>query len=293
MLVARPPAGPPLRADFSLLRAGRRGFAVPTDFLADPASRAQVGVYLADLTSAYGRPPPGDLTAQLGQSYGEMAQELIELITTADESVDLLILAFAVHDLRPGRQTAAYLSHLTPGAPAAFAICDQGSAAAFSGLRIAREYAATADLERVLLVVVEQPALPYDCPVPLPAAHQGVAMLYGVGAGDRRAPMARVIGVRQHGGVPPDAVARLAAAELAELTNGHDDALVVLGDSLATAWPAPAAAQVKVAPPGQPSTGVWWELVGALADHPGVVVAADYDSYLRYFCLTAFDPRPA
>ena len=52
----------------------------------------------------------------LGQSYGEMAQVLIGSVVSADEPVDLLILAFGVHDLWPARQTAAYLSDVTPGA---------------------------------------------------------------------------------------------------------------------------------------------------------------------------------
>src|ERR1035438_5031182 len=110
-----------------------------------------------------------------------MAEALIGPAVPTDEPADLLVLAFSIHDLRPGRQTAAYLSNLTPGAPMAFAICDQGSAAAFTGLRIAREYAASAGIRRALLVVVEQAALPYDCPAPVPAQHRGVAMLYGDG----------------------------------------------------------------------------------------------------------------
>ena len=95
----------------------------------------------------------------------------------------------------------------------AFAICDQGSAAAFSGLRIARAYASSAGVRRALLIVVEQAALPYGCPVPLPSQHRGVAMLYAPDAssgsdvdagsdvdsdGDGAAPWARVAGVRQH-----------------------------------------------------------------------------------------------
>src|SRR4029077_3226752 len=123
-----------------------------------------------------------------GQSYGDMAAELIGSAVRADEPVDLLVLAFSIHDLRPGRPGAAYLSHVTPGAPMAFAICDQGSAAAFSGLRIAGEYASSAGIQRALLIVVEQAALPYDCPVPVPAQHRGVAMLYA----DRAEPAARV-----------------------------------------------------------------------------------------------------
>jgi hypothetical protein len=296
VFVARPPARPPLRRDLHLVRAARRTFTGPAEFLADPGNRARVGEYLADMARPYGREVPAALFGEppapaLGHSYGEMAEALIGSAVPADEPVDLLVLAFSSHDLRPGRQTAAYLSHVTPGAPMAFAICDQGSAAAFSGLRIAREYASSAGIRRALLIVVEQAALPYACPVTLPAQHRGVAMLYG----DGPEPAARLAGLRQHPGVPPGAVAGLAAADLKELAAGHHEVGLVLSAALAAVWTAPAAGRVRVVPPGQPSTGIWWGLIDELtgdAGRPGLVVAADYDPDLRYLCLTGFGPGP-
>jgi len=267
-------------------------FEGPAEFLRDPGHRAQVAEYMADLARAGGREITVDLltdppASDLGHSYGEMAQALIESAVLPDKPVDLLILAFSVHDVRPGRQTAAYLSHVTPGAPMAFAVCDQGSAAAFSGLRIAREYAASTGVRRALLIVVEQATLPYHCPVPLPTRHQGAALLFA----DCDPPRARVVGVRQHANVPPADLAAVAADQLADLAAGRDDVTLVLGDGLAGAWPAPAAARVRVGPAGQPSTGVWWRLIDELAGEPGLLVAADYDPDLRYLCLTALDTR--
>jgi hypothetical protein len=293
VFTARPPASPPPRRDLCLVRAVRDAFTGPAEFLGDPGNRARVAEYLTDMARAYAREVPTDLFGepQLGHSYGEMAQALIESVVGADEPVDLLILAFSIHDLRPGRQTAAYLSHVTPGAPMAFAVCDQGSAAAFSGLRIAGEYASSTGIRRTLLIVVEQAALPYSCPVPVPSQHRGVAMLYGECA----TPQARVVGLRQHPGVPPGHVADLAAAGLTDLAAGHPEVGLVLGDALATVWTAPAAGRVRVMPPGQPSTGVWWGLIDELTNgsgHPERLVAADYDPGLRYLCLTAFDAGP-
>ena len=305
MFAARPPGGrpaagsgpatPPHCRDLYLVRAERRAFDGPARFLADPANRARVGEYLADAARPYAREVPAALFGEplspaLGHSYGEMAEALIgPLVAADDEPVGLLVLAFSIHDLRPGRQTAADLSHLTPGAPMAFAICDQGSAAAFSGLRIAREYAASAGVRRALLIVVEQAALPYECAAEVPSRHRGVAMLYGDSAD---APVAQVAGMCQHPGVPPGEVAGLAAASLAELAAGHREVSVVLGAALAAAWASPAAGQVRAMPPGQPSTGVWWGLIDELAGDagpPGLLVAADYDPDLRYLCLTAFE----
>jgi hypothetical protein len=290
MFAARPPAGPPLPGDLHLVRATRRGFSGTAGFLADPANQARVGEYLADMARPYHRElRTGDLGASAGQSYGEMAAVLIGQVASADEPVDLLVLAFSIHDLWPGRPTAAYLSHVTPGAPMAFAICDQGSAAAFSGLRVIREYASSAAVGRALLIVVEQAVLPYGSPVAPPKRHQGVAMLYS-----RELPgpaLGRVRTLYQHPDVPPAAVADLAAADLAALTASHHEMAVVLGAALAELWTAPTAKRIRAMPPGQPSTAVWWGLIDELAsadDHPDLVVVADYDPGLRYLCLAAF-----
>lgn len=306
MFVARPPAKPARPHELCLERAVRRAFTGPAEFLADPANRARVGEYLADMTRPYAIEMPdlasGEPPAP-GHSYGEMAQALIEPVTSADEPVDLLVLAFAVHDLWPGRQTAAYLSNLVPGAPMAFAVCDQGQAAAFSALRIARGYASSAAIRRALVIVVEQAALPYASPATLPAEHRGVAMIFNAGpAGDGpngdgpndddTVPAARLAGLRQHPDVAPGDAAGLAAADLAELADGHHVVGLVLGDALAAVWPAPAACRVRVMPPGQPSTGVWWGLIDEIeagAGRPDLLVAADYDPGLRYLCLTALD----
>lgn len=321
MLVARPPSGPRSRHDLRLVRAGRRVASGQAGFLADDGNRARVTQYLADMLRSDGRDVPAALSgggapAGWGHSYGEMAEPLISSVVPQEEPAGLLILAFSVHDLRPGRQTAAYLSHLTPGQPAAFAICDQGSAAAFTGLRLAREYAASGAVRRVLLVVAEQAALPYDSPVTLPAQHRVVAMLCssdgdgsdlagrsrgGGGPGDVPVTPARLTAVRQHPGIPAAEVPGLATAELAGLTAGRPAALL-LSAAAAAAWagPAPGAGQVqvRVMPPGQPATDAWWGLIGELAaqadlaGRPGLLVVADYDPQLRYLCLAAFETAP-
>src|SRR5262249_21351882 len=155
-----------------------------------------------------------------------------------------------------------------------------------------RAYAASAGLRRALLVVVEQAALPYDCPVPLPRQHRGVAMLYaegavlrdggasasagggfaGFGGGrglegggfdgagcdgagfDGVAGHVRIAGVRQHAGVAPGDAARIAAADLAALAADGREVGLVLGDALAGLWAAPGAGRVRAVPPGQPAT---------------------------------------
>jgi hypothetical protein len=293
VFAARPPALRPPVSGLSLIRAERQAFHGPAEFLRDPRNRASVGAYLADLARPYGiEAPTGQfadpLAPPLGQSYGEMGESLIRALVPADEPADLLVLTFSIHDLRPSQATAAHLSHVCPGTPMSFAICDQGSAAAFTGLRVAGEYAASLGLRRVLLIVAEQAGLPYASAAPLPSGDWGVAMLYG----DTPEPSARVVGLRQHPAVGAHRVPELAGADLAELTAGRRDVRLVLSDTLAAAWAAPPADQVRVAPPGQPTTGIWWELVDELtgeAARPGLVVAADYDPGLRYLCLAAIE----
>ena len=310
-----------------LLRAARATFTGPAALLGDPVLRERAAGYLADLTRPYGLRVPDGLfdapSAALGQSYGEMAAELIPAVVAPDEPVDLLVLAFAVHDMLPGRATAAYLSHVCPGTPMSFALCDQGSAAAFTGLRIAGGYGC----RRALLVTVEQAVLPYDAAVAVPARHRAVAMLCdalpddgphrdgdatggaarhgddgatggdsdGAAGGPERIGLgggARVTALRQHVDVDAGDVAALAAAEVRELTAGRTDVAVVLGADLAAAWPGPGGDAVTAGPRRQPSTGVWWALLDRLAGDapPRTVLAADYEPGLGHLSVVALEP---
>jgi 4-hydroxymandelate oxidase len=304
-----PPVQPAPRCGPRLIRSARSTFTGSAAFLTDPANRAQAGTYLADLGRPYGLEVPAEPAA--GHSYGEMAEALIGPVTRADEPVDLLVLAFSVHDLRPGRPAAAYLSHVTPGAPMAFAVCDQGAAAAFTGLRIVRDYMASSAVRRALLIAVEQAALPYSVAEPLPARHQGVALLLDNGLPGRPAapgpdgpagpgtpagpgapagPHPSLAGLRQHPATPPGDVARLAAGDLSALAAGRRDVHLIVGAALAPLWTAPAASRVRTMPSGQPSTAIWWGLTEQL-DGPGpaeLTVAADYDPALGYLSLAAF-----
>jgi hypothetical protein len=282
----------------NLSRAGRRAFPGSSAAALDPMFRR----YLSDMTRPYGLALREDRFAQGdGHSYGEMAEALLRETVPASQPVDLIVLAFAIPDVIPGRSTAVYLSHVCPGSPMAFAICDQGAAAAFTGLRVASAYARAGSCQRSLIMIVEQAALHYEAagPATIPAGHAAVALLCdGTGPG-------RLLPVRQHADVAPPQAGGLLASELATLATGRTDVTVVISGALAASRPVPSAgtslaAQVLAAPPGQPCTGVWWELAAAL---PGwtatgrLVVLADYDPALRYLCVAAVDvvagPGPA
>jgi hypothetical protein len=257
-------AGPPTEggADLFVARAARRVFEGTAAWTAHPEHRSRLREYLSDLGRPYGvtpREPYG------GHSYGEMARALIAATVRPDEPVDLLVLALAVPDIRPGRATATYLSHLCPGDPLAFAVCDQGAAAGFTALRLAREYARTGACRRALVIAVEQATLHYEpvAPVPLPARHAAVALLCG-DAGP----------------------ARLGPVSFNEPLPDRD--VLVLGNGLSSVDDP--TGKVRHAPEGQPYTGVWWELVGELADPSGHrVVAADRDPVLGYTCTATVE----
>jgi hypothetical protein len=288
-------------------RAARRVFAGESAAALHPDLRG----FLADLARPYGLTLRDDLLARgSGQSYGEMAADLMGTAVPADQPVDLIVLAFAVPDVWPERATASYLSHACPGDPVAFALCDQGTAAAFTGLRLAREYARGGGCRRVLLLVVEQAALHYEPagPVAPVARHAAVALLCDDTG------TARLHTVRQHAGVTPAEVADLLTAGVADLSAGQEVTLVIGHDLACLAGVGPGqapgdgprasagrvriapGAQVRIAPAGQPSTGVWWELAGGLPAWTAEgrrVLLAEYDQSLRYLCLSALDAGAA
>ena len=303
-----PPLMEPPGSDDRPLRlrtAGRCVVEGSSESARDPMLR----VYLSDMVTPYGLALRGDLLAAgSGQSYGEMAGALLTDMVRADQPVDLIVVAFAIHDVVPGRSTANYLSHLCPGSPMSFAICDQGAAAPFTGLRLLRAYTRTGGCRTALLVVVEQATLHYDCPAPapstapfpaagavrgvVPARNAAVALLFGEsGPG-------RLDTVRQHPDVGPAQLGDLLAGELAALSTVDTDITLVAGNGLAgaalVAGPAgaPASGRVVAAPAGQPCTGVWWELAGGLPgwrEQGQRVLLADYDPALRYLCVSALD----
>lgn len=248
-----------------LRRVARRAFGDTSTLSRDPA----LPEFMGDLARPWGLPPrPEVLAAGLGHTYGEMAEELIPGAVRADEPVDVLVLAFGVHDVRPGRSTATYLSFRCPGAPTAFAICDQGPLAAFTALRLLACHVGDGSARRGVLVVAEQSALHYAAagPGPLPDRHAAVVLLF-----DTDGP-GRVDAVRQHAGL--SAVDGQLAADVAALAAGRGDVTLVPGDGLAGV-PLPEGVRVRAGPGGQPHTAPWW----TLADPgTGLVLLADADA---------------
>ncbi|MFI0944276.1 hypothetical protein [Streptomyces sp. NPDC021020] len=292
-------------AGWGVRRAVRLAFPDPAPRAPDPERDERLRVYLTDLLHPYGlaldaQEPPD----RGGHSYGDLAAALIRQAVPAGEHVDLLVLAYAVPDVTPGRATATWLSHVCPGNPLAFAVADQGPAAAFTALRLAHAYATTAALPRALVLIVEQPALPYE---PLtspgadgPPAPDGAATPTaahapsGTGAVPRSpaasAPTSPAQPAPDTGAstpallpdgaygvalllgppAPGERVAGLGAlraggATAADVTDALGGGVAVLGAGVDGRVLA-AGARVRQAAAGRPGTGVWWELAGVLAE---------------------------
>ena len=266
-------------ATLRITAAARRVFEGPSELALNPGHQADLSVYVADMVRPYGLAPRVDIDdAGRGYSYGEMAEALIAELVPAEAPVDVAVLVFAIPDVRPGRATAVYLSHVCPGNPLAFALCDQGRAGGFAGLQLLREYARTGGCRRGLLVVAEQSTMHYEpaMPVALPTRHAAVALLCEADTHGSGAPGgALVSGLRLLPDVDPELVEDRLARELATLDAA--DATLIVGTP---------------AGDGQPDTGVWFALAEALDDPThGRVIVAQYEPLLRYLCVAVVDRR--
>lgn len=212
-------------------------------------------VFVTDLVRPYGLPVREDLLAEgVGHSYAELAEGLLGEALADGVPVDLLILAFDSPDVRPGAPSSLALSRSCPGSPLAFALCDQGSAVAFSALRVAAEYQRTGACRRAVVVLAEQTALHYRAaaPVELPERHSVVVLVLDETAGAEMT-------ISQLSSVDGDMVAKVVRERAPAL---GADAVVLLDSGLAVDEGCDA---VLTAASGRPFTGLWAELAERLA----------------------------
>ncbi len=255
-----------------------------------------------------------------------MLAGLISELVPPDKPADALILGFAMPDVWPGRATATFLSHVCAGDPMAFAVCDQGCAAGFTALRLARDCAVRSGWRRIVVAVAEQTRLDYDPPATasVPARHAAFAMLCDAHPGAARrpagdgAPLLRAVRVcpgvpaeqacallgralavapeaggepPEAGGEPPEAGGEPPEAGGEPPEAGEEERTLVLGEGLTplASDGVPGWESALTLPAGQPLTGVWRELAAwAAAPAGGSLTIADYDPALRYLCLATF-----
>ena len=241
-------------------------------------------VFVSDLTRPYGVPLREDLLREgVGHSYGEMAEGLLQEALPDREPVDLLVLALAIPDVRPGRSTAVHLSRFCAGSPLAFAVNDQGPSAAFTALRIVRDYQRTGGCRRAVVLVAEQASLHYTPPVPVlvPDRHCAAVLVCEDSTEDE-------LSIRQEAEVSAESAPGLVAERLALL---GPDAVLVAGAGLGI--PPGTESRTVLAPAGQPATGVWSELAARLPgwrEQGRPVLVADHDPVLGLLGMAGFHP---
>jgi 4-hydroxymandelate oxidase len=251
------------------------------------ATHPELRRFLGDMVAPYALPLRDDVFQRgLGQSYGEMAEQLIRDTVDARTPLDLVLLAHAVPDVIPGRATACYLSDICPGEPLAFAVCDQGSAVGFAALGIAGTYHSSGGCPRALVLVLEQSALHYDAPgATLPQHHAAVALQLGPDG------PARIAELVQHAGVAAAVLAGVLLRELDRLAADRDGVTTLLGSGLGPSLMDGLPGHVRQVPPGQPCTGVWSALAEGMRGwaQGRRVLIADYEPALGYLSVAAID----
>ena len=285
------PAGAGPAAGLRVRRVAGRSFEGGSPTACDPDLR----VFLADLVKPYGLALREDLLGRaVGHNYGEMAGELLRETVSEDEPIDLLVLAFAIPDVRPGRSTALYLSSICPGEPLAFAISEQGTAGAHTALKLAQALVSTGDFRRTMVVIVEQATLHYEpartldgAPPLMPAGAAAVAVVCDRVAGPGG------VTVRQYPGQTPESANALVGKEIVTLGEDRSRTVLILGSGLACVdLFSSGCRQIILADLGQPFTGQWSELANGLlgwAAEGALILVADYDRQLCCLSLCVID----
>ncbi|GAA2099916.1 hypothetical protein GCM10009759_32290 [Kitasatospora saccharophila] len=255
-----------------------RAVAAGADGHSEAALHPDLRTFTGDLVRPYGLPLREDLlTAGAGHDYAEMAAGLFERALPGGEPADLLILAFSSPDVRPAAPSSLRLSRHCPGQPTAFAVCDQGSAAAFTALRLAAVQHRTGGCRRAVIVLAEQSALHYETPEPveLPAEHRAVVLVCEEAPGE---------GLRVRGQDRPDGAAALRSVLDEHRRLGPGAGLLLAADLAAhgrsDSRPDGTPDGIAAARPGQPFTGVWSLLADRLPGQDGPLLVADHDRRL-------------
>ncbi|MEV0911046.1 hypothetical protein [Streptomyces hokutonensis] len=213
-----------------------------------------------------------------GNTFEDMAHEVLDAFAAGPGPVDLLVLSYATPDVRPIALTAALLTPRIQGDPVILGVTDQGRTAPFTMLSLMRSYVRRHGFRRALGMAFDQSFLPYDIPRSGPhhvAGDRAVALLL------ESAPPAGSPGeceVRQASGVDPHEAPRLLAELAADLMPPRG-ACLLLGPGVGDGWRLPGKpATVRRVPEGFPCTALLGGLVEQLrAAGPGPILLADYD----------------
>lgn len=259
-------APPELRADPAagvMLTAllGRR-FGVGSDRLDDPAS-SQYLPALGRQTHIEFRP---DIMAGTGNNFVRMCSAVtIDLL--AGVPADLIILAHASNDLAPNAMAGPMIAAGIAGHPVALSITDQGSAAPFTALELARLSLGRRGVHRVVVLVCDQQTSPFiteQAPAEMVDGDGVVGMVFErSGLGSSAIVQQRIT----------EAGSRAALDEVFGAVARAEPLTVITGPGVDPAWVPPRGdCTVLRGPVGRPATSVWSALVDMT---PGEVPGSD------------------
>lgn len=170
-------------------------------------------------------------------SHADLFELLVqdEEVLKAAQGSDFVTIAYALPDLHPFKTVSSHAHRMFGGTGQNYAISEQGSAAPFTALRIARSHHRSERCGKVALMVLEQTTLPaHDAFVHgLDLTDSGALLVFEEGDG---LALSRIDEVRVQG---PGETARELGRKVAEWVDGTDPSrtMVVLGpwdDDVAT-----------------------------------------------------------
>ncbi|MFC9434469.1 hypothetical protein [Nocardia sp. NPDC057030] len=249
--------------------------------------------YFADLADQFRQPYYEEYFARATpNSFTEMAAEMLPAATASAEPFDLVVVAHTTPDARPGRP-ACFLSHALTGKALAFAVSEQGTAAPFTAIRLAGDYARAGGYGRALVLIVEQSFLWNGAKTELPAGTRMPGRDSAVAVVLATDGALGPVTVRHFADVAAVEVDEVVTAALRDLAASDLPTTMIAGagveGELGVDYP------IQRAAGDLPCTGVWSGFAGGLAQWTSTgqrVVLVDYDPTLRYVSLCTMDVPP-
>ncbi len=244
-------------------------------------------LYFHDLFATFGRVPDAAALNGGRTTFRTMAAALADPPGELAGGFDVAVLAHTTPDAEPG-WPMSILVDAVPGAGLVFGVSDQGVVAPFTTLQLVLGQVYPGPAGRAVVWIMDQSSLLHRDPLPAHrqvTANSAVALILSATGGLGTLTFARQIVSRD--GTEVRAALR---AGLAELAGEGKPVTVVCGAGLRTyAEQDPLVADVRVAPPGRPCTGVWFTFADQLSDGSSLLVA-DYDEEFGYLGLCGVLP---
>ena len=278
-------------------RAAARPDGTTTLRLGRPAARAFPGRrpaalggvelrFMTQFLAAFGEEPDHERhAAGGGNSFTDMARELLDGLDRPLPPLDKVVLAYHVPDMSVVEVAGCYLAGRWPGNPEVFSVSGQGVGAPFTALRILSRMHSAGDVAEGAVLVLDQSTLPYFDP----DLHTGpssdcAVLLRSDGAGGDDTMELDFVDERVAG---PDTALRL-------LADHGPQAGIVVGRMLAERLDPPLrpGPDLVAGAPDRLCTSAW----AALAEHwtpDRYTVVADYDPHSGRLFRAGFRPGAA